>query len=663
MIKKSMDIIDINVITNIYCKILENCYIDNIYYAGFYWFLKINCRGERFFVKIEPGVRIHISRVEPISKSIDRLTAFMRKHLRNSRIIGFKKYDWERIILIDLFNRETIFHLITEIIPRGFIIITNADLKIIYANQFVEMRDRVIKKNIEYKPPPSLSTPPNIDENELIMKLNLGTDLIRGVVKGWGLPGYIAEEILYRSGLFDYKNKKVSEINRSDLRKLVESYREIVLEAIDSNKGYLVLHNSSMHLYTLYKPRVYIEFYEASFKEYSDVNELIDIYFTQYEKEKIAEIERSKLEYNISQLEKTIEKQKNTIDKYEAREREFRSIYEILVNNYSLVEEILKCVNRVREEKGWDSVLSDCQGVYNIDRNRGLIYILLGDTSIPIDIRLDVWRNILNYSIQANKYKSLVEKARIHLDSLVKKMNELKNQINVLTQTIHKSIRPRYWYEKYHWIITSSGLLAIGGKNADQNESIVKKYMSNRDLFIHADIHGAPVTILKTNSSSFSEEDIYEAGLITTCYSRGWKLGLGYLDVYWVYGEQVSKKAPSGEYLSKGSFMIYGKRNYFRVELKLGIGIEEICDPVYGIYQRIIIGKPENIVYKTIVYGIIVPGEMSVNEVGREMYNSFLEKLGVDKLSVDLDELISRIPGKSRIISVNKGSSKRITEC
>ncbi|MEM1675038.1 MAG: NFACT RNA binding domain-containing protein, partial [Desulfurococcaceae archaeon] len=176
-------------------------------------------------------------------------------------------------------------------------------------------------------------------------------------------------------------------------------------------------------------------------------------------------------------------------------------------------------------------------------------------------------------------------------------------------------------------------------------------------------IHGAPVTILKTNSSSFSEEDVYEAGLITTCYSRGWKLGLGYLDVYWVYGEQVSKKAPSGEYLSKGSFMIYGKRNYFRVELKLGIGIEEICDPVYGIYQRIIIGKPENIVYKTIVYGIIVPGEMSVNEVGREMYNSFLEKLGVDKLSVDLDELISRIPGKSRIISINKGSSKRITEC
>jgi len=36
----------------------------------------------------------------------------------------------------------------------------------------------------------------------------------------------------------------------------------------------------------------------------------------------------------------------------------------------------------------------------------------------------------------------------------------------------------------------------------------------------------------------------------------------------------VSKKAPSGEYISKGSFMVYGKKNIIKTELKLGIGFK-----------------------------------------------------------------------------------------
>lgn len=42
---------------------------------------------------------------------------------------------------------------------------------------------------------------------------------------------------------------------------------------------------------------------------------------------------------------------------------------------------------------------------------------------------------------------------------------------------------------------------------------------------------------------------------------------------WWVWGDQVSKSAPSGEYLPTGSFMIRGKKNYLPPsQLVLGFG-------------------------------------------------------------------------------------------
>jgi hypothetical protein len=43
---------------------------------------------------------------------------------------------------------------------------------------------------------------------------------------------------------------------------------------------------------------------------------------------------------------------------------------------------------------------------------------------------------------------------------------------------------------------------------------------------------------------------------------------------YWVHADQVSKTAPTGEYLVTGSFMIRGKKNYLPPNpLIMGFGI------------------------------------------------------------------------------------------
>lgn len=43
-------------------------------------------------------------------------------------------------------------------------------------------------------------------------------------------------------------------------------------------------------------------------------------------------------------------------------------------------------------------------------------------------------------------------------------------------------IRKVHWFEKFNWFISSENYLVISGRDAQQNEMIVKRYMSKGDL-------------------------------------------------------------------------------------------------------------------------------------------------------------------------------------
>ena len=58
-------------------------------------------------------------------------------------------------------------------------------------------------------------------------------------------------------------------------------------------------------------------------------------------------------------------------------------------------------------------------------------------------------------------------------------------------------MRKQMWFEKFFWFISSENYLVIAGKDAQQNETIVKKYLKDGDVYVHADIHGASSCIGK----------------------------------------------------------------------------------------------------------------------------------------------------------------------
>ena len=50
--------------------------------------------------------------------------------------------------------------------------------------------------------------------------------------------------------------------------------------------------------------------------------------------------------------------------------------------------------------------------------------------------------------------------------------------------------RKPMWFETFHWFITSDNYLVIGGRDAQQNEILVKRYLRKGDAYLHADVHG-----------------------------------------------------------------------------------------------------------------------------------------------------------------------------
>ncbi|KFK26625.1 hypothetical protein AALP_AA8G273100 [Arabis alpina] len=136
-------------------------------------------------------------------------------------------------------------------------------------------------------------------------------------------------------------------------------------------------------------------------------------------------------------------------------------------------------------------------------------------------------------------------------------------------------MRKVHWFEKFNWFISSENYLVISGRDAQQNEMIVKRYMSKGDLYVHAELHGASSTVIKNHKpeQNVPPLTLNQAGCFTVCHSQAWDSKI-VTSAWWVYPHQVSKTAPTGEYLTVGSFMIRGKKNFLPPHpLIMGFGL------------------------------------------------------------------------------------------
>jgi len=246
---------------------------------------------------------------------------------------------------------------------------------------------------------------------------------------------------------------------------------------------------------------------------------------------------------------------------------------------------------------------------------------------INIDITKSIEENASIYFEKAKKAKKKLEGAREALRKSEQKLKKIRKEEPRIEKKKLKAKAKKEWYEKFRWFISSEGFLCIGGRDATSNEIVIKKHTASNDIVFHTDTAGSPFFVIKTEGRKPGNATLEEAAQATASYSRAWKLGVTYLDVFYVKPEQVSKKTKAGEYMGKGAFMVYGKKSYLKPELKVAVGIKE---------NKIIAG-PVNAVKANAEKFIII-------EQGREKASALAKKIQKKLGAGEIDDIIRMLP-------------------
>lgn len=248
---------------------------------------------------------------------------------------------------------------------------------------------------------------------------------------------------------------------------------------------------------------------------------------------------------------------------------------------------------------------------------------------VKLDISKSIDQNAADYFEKSKKAKKKLEGS---LETKKKYEKELKKLIEnhkiEQANKVEKVIRKKHWYEKFRWFYTSKGFFVIGGRDATTNEIIIKKHTDKEDLVFHTDMAGSPFFVLKTEGNKVDKETLKEVANATCTFSKAWKLGIQSQQVFYVKPDQVSKNARPGEYLTKGSFMIYGKTNYVENNVDLCVCVLEDGSVMAG---------PENAVRKkNKEYIKLIQGTEKVSKVAK--------LISKELKATDLDEIIRVLP-------------------
>lgn len=201
--------------------------------------------------------------------------------------------------------------------------------------------------------------------------------------------------------------------------------------------------------------------------------------------------------------------------------------------------------------------------------------------TVDIDLALSGYSNAREYYEQrrnaAAKQEKTVQASEKALKSQTQKIEtDLKKALKQ-EKTVLRAVRKPFWFEKFIYFISSDGYLVLGGKDLQQNDILYKKYLKKGDIFVHADLNGAAPVIIKNNPATPNAEippsTLSQAGNLSIATSSAWE-SKAVMSAWWVPSEQVSKTAPSGDYMQPGTFHIKGKKQFLPpAQLLLGFAI------------------------------------------------------------------------------------------
>ena len=476
---------------------------------------------------------------------------------------------------------------------------------------------------------------------------NADSDAVRTLAMN-GLGSLYAEEIIQRANntVEIDKNTPTSQLSDKQIAEIHNSMQELFDNLKDGSiKPQIVKKDSKEDVVPL--DLIKYDDFEKTF--YNDFNEACDEFYSKKVNSTIKNVKEAAWNKKVKKFEKRLNLQQETLDNFEKTIKESKHKGEVIYSNYPTIENIINVVNNAWSndysfkeigkilKKAKKDGMAEAQIYESIDK-MGVLTLNISDTSFNINPKLTIPENAEIYYEKAKKAKRKTKGALIAIENTKKQLEDIKSKkdiamenVSVPKKRIKKNLK---WYEKHRWFISSDNTLVVGGRDANSNELIVKKYLDPNDIYLHADIHGASSVSIKLNGEELNENIIKESGEFAASFSSAWSMGFTTQDVYWVHPDQVTKTPESGEFLKKGSFVIRGHRNYIRsARVRLGIGIVDYEG------KRIMAGPVDALEAHCDNFVVLKPGFTKKEAIAKKI----LHKINEDDL-ITLDDIIRVLP-------------------
>ncbi|MDW8021637.1 MAG: ribosome rescue protein RqcH [Nitrososphaerota archaeon] len=576
--------------------------------------LKIRSEDFAGELRIVPGRFLYLtegSYEKP--KELTRHGRILRSLLVNARIRAAELLEGERIVIFHLERGEKKVKLVCEFLPRGTVLVSDEDDVILEALHHLEMRDRRIAPGERYiRPPPKQSILTGLVP-QFLEKLSHERSIVSALAAEAGLGGRYAEEVLHLAGIDP--SKKVKELSREEFEKLYEATQRVLNQVMHGPP--VVAFSPEGEVQALPYPMESLSSRKWKFKEVASLNEAFRVAYEHDLAKRLNEERVRAVKEKISDLEKRANERGVIAQKLLKESEALREIAEKLFQSSPQIEEIIGKTGR--HEIG-DIII-------DVDAANEVLKVKVGEKYLEFSSTESFVKQVSKLFDDAKKTANAAKKLLSEVEEIEREVERLrKSVLEAVEMTVVKvSARIRSgrgkWYERYRWFITSEGFLAVAGKDASSNISLLKKHLEPSDLVFHAEVRGAAVVVLK-NGKEAGEASRNEAAQFAAIYSRAWKEGFSQMTVYYVEPHQVSFTPPPGHYLPKGGFIIKGERKYLTVKLELAIGLSENLEVVYG---------PPEAVSKNIKNFIkLVPGDKKAGELANEIIDSLCRELNID---------------------------------
>ena len=549
---------------------LEDAHLDKTYQWDNNVLFRINAKGNGkvdLFFKDKKWLFLSPDRPETPTTPTSFAT-FMRKYLTNARIGKTRQVGFDRIIIMEVFKAEADYSLIFEMFGGGNVLLVQ-DGKIVNCLTQRTFRDRATRPGEDYVMPKERFNPLTSTEEEFSRVFRTSeSDTVRTLATVNNLGGQYAEEVCKRAGC--EKNVPAAEVTDEALSQMYKAMNDIVSHINVKSQPMIFRRDGKIEDIA----PVDLQIYEDCEKESA---ETMSLAIGKLMAETAATEKKEFKDPEIEKLKKRIEKQTETVQAYRQSAERLKAQADALYTEYQKVTELLKVLDEQSKKLSWEKLTEGALKIPYVD--------YINPEKLIVAVKIGYLTIELNYTkgIDANasdiyaKGKTESEKADNAEKALADSQAELEKKQKGFDKKVAAELSKaaptkRFWFETFKWFITSEGKLVIAGRDTHSNDSIVKKHLKDPDVYVHADIHGAPSVILKDGSKA-SEQELREACWFALAQSKAWMAGSSEGGAFWAYPDQVSKTPNAGEFVPRGAFIIRGKRNWeYHLPLELAVG-------------------------------------------------------------------------------------------